>query len=153
MPPPVPPMVKLGRRIDGIADAFGEREPVAYVADELRMRRFEADLPHRVFEQQPVFGFFDGVDLRADQLNAVFLEHARFGQLHREIQRGLSADGREQRVRPFAPDDLLDVRRGERLDIGVVGKLRVGHDGGRIGVDQDHFVAVGWRALAACVPE
>jgi hypothetical protein len=77
--------------------------------DQLRLRRFEADLAHRVFEQQAVFGLLDGVDLGADQLHAVLVEHAGFGQFHREIQAGLSADGGEQRVGPFAADDLFEI--------------------------------------------
>ena len=76
------------------------------------MRRLQADLAHRVFEEQAVFGLLDGVDLGADQLDAVFFEHAGFGQFDREIQAGLAADGGEQRVGPFLADDLFDVRRG-----------------------------------------
>ena len=86
----------------------GELEAAFDVVDELRVRRFEADLAHRVFEQQPVFGLLDGVDLGADQLHAVFIEHAGFGQFDREIQAGLAADGGKQRVGPFLADDLFD---------------------------------------------
>ena len=66
------------------------------------MRRFEADLAHRVLEQEAVFGLLDGVDFGADQFDAVFFQHAGFGQFDGEIQGGLSADGGEQGVRPFA---------------------------------------------------
>ena len=76
--------------------------PAFDAVDELRLRRLEADLAHRVLEQQPVFGLLDGVDLGADQLHAVLVEHAGFGQLDGKIQAGLPADGREQRVRPLA---------------------------------------------------
>ena len=123
MPPPVPPSVKLGRRMHGIADALGEFQPAVDAVDELRSRRFEADLAHRVLEQQAVFGLLDGVDLGADQLHAVLVEHAGFGQLHREVQAGLPADGGEQRVGPLAADDLFEVRRGQRLDVGLVGQV------------------------------
>ena len=101
MPPPEPPMVKLGRRIAGIAVFRGETQAAFDVGDELRARRFEADLPHRVLEQQAVFGLLDGVDFRADQFDAVAIEHAGFGQFHGKIQRGLSAHRGEQRVGPF----------------------------------------------------
>ena len=92
---------------------LGELQAVFDVVDELRLRHLEADLPHRIFEQQPVFGLLDGVDLRADQLDAVLVEHAGFGQLDRQIQAGLPADGREQRVGPLACGSLL--RRTRRL--------------------------------------
>ena len=117
------------------------------VGDELRLRRFEADLAHGVFEQQAVFGLLDGVDLGADQLHAVLIEHAGFGQFHGKIQAGLAAHGGEQRIGPLAADDLFEIGRGQRLDVGLVGEIGVGHDGRRIGIDQDHFVAVGAQRL------
>ena len=131
----------------GIADAFGELQAGGDGVDQLRLRRLQADLAHRVLEQQAVFGLLDGVDLGADQLHAVLLEHAGFGQFHREIQAGLAADGGEQRVGPLAADDLFEVGQRERFDVGLVGEIRVGHDGGRIGIDQDDFEAVGAQGL------
>ena len=82
-----------------IADAIGERQPVFDVVHQLRLRRLEADLAHRILEQQAVFGLLDGFDLGADQLDAVLVEHAGFGQIDREIETGLAADGGEQRIR------------------------------------------------------
>ena len=86
-------------------------QPAFDVVDQLRLRRVEADLAHRIFEQQAVFGLLDGVDLGADQLDAVLVEHAGFGQFDREIQAGLPADGREQRVGPLLADDLFERTR------------------------------------------
>ena len=60
------------------------------------------------------------------------------GQRHRAVERGLAAEGREQRVGPLLGDHLLDELRRDRLDVGRVGELRVGHDRRRVGVDQDH---------------
>ena len=55
----------------------------------------------------------------------------------RGVQRGLAAEGGQQRVGALLGDDLLDELRGDRLDVGGVGELRVGHDRRRVGVDQD----------------
>ena len=49
----------------------------------------------------------------------------------------------QQRVGALLGDDLLDELRGDRLDVGGVGELRVGHDRGRVGVDQDDPQALG----------
>ena len=38
-------------------------------------------------------------------------------------------------------------RNGERLDIGAVGQFRVGHDRGRIGIDQHNFDPFGAKRL------
>ena len=45
-------------------------------------------------------------------------------------------------------DDLGDDFPGDRLDVGAVGRLRIGHDGGRIGVDQDDLIALLAQGLA-----
>ena len=113
---------------------------------------------HGVFEQQAVFGLLDGAELRADELHVVLFEHAAVGQLDREVQRGLSADrgqqGKYARAAArrqhlgFDADDLFQIGASERLDVGAVGHLRVGHDGGRIGVGEHHFVAFGLKRLA-----
>ena len=126
---------------------LGELQAGGDGVDELRLRRLQADLAHGVFEQQAVFGLLDGVDLGADQLHAVLFEHAGFGEFHGEIQAGLAAHGGEQRIGPLAADDLFEVGQGERLDVGFVGEVRVRHDGGRIGIDQDDFEAVGAEGL------
>ena len=64
-------------------------------------------------------------------------------QRHRGVERGLAAQGREQRVGALLGDHLLDELGGDRLDVGRVGELGVGHDRGRVGVDQDDPDALG----------
>ena len=55
----------------------------------------------------------------------------------RGVQPGLAAHGRQQRVGAFLFDDLGYGFRGDGLDIGGVGKAGVGHDRGRVRVDQN----------------
>ena len=67
---------------------------------------------------------------------------------------------------PFAPrrshflllahDDFLDAFGRDGFDVGAVGELRVGHDGGRVGVDEDDavaFLAEGFAGLGAGIIE
>src|SRR5207249_3369872 len=82
-------------------------------------------------ELQPIFGDLDGRDRRADQLDAVLRQRSRVGEIDGEIERRLPADSRQQRIRPLALDDHADDFRRERLDIGAIRQLRVGHDRGR----------------------
>ena len=89
----------------------------------------------------------------ADHLDAVFFQHAVLGQIERAVQRGLPAHGGQQRVGAFLRDDLRDHLPGDRLDVGRIRHVRVGHDGGRIGVDQNDPVALFRSALQACAPE
>ena len=84
----------------------------------------------------------DRARVGADQLHAVPLEHAALGERHRDVERRLAAHRRQQRVRPLALDHLLDELRRDRLDVGAVGELRIGHDRRRIRVHEDHLVAL-----------
>jgi hypothetical protein len=65
-----------------------------------------------------------------------------------KVQAGLAAQVGQQRVRPLLGDDFGQVLSVERLDIGRIGHARIGHDGGRVGIDQHDFVAQGPQGLA-----
>ena len=78
----------------------------ASVVGDIGGRDFEADFDHRGFEEIAILGLLDRVQLRADQLDVVLLQHARFRQRDREVERGLSADGRQNRVGALLLDDL-----------------------------------------------
>ncbi len=155
MPPPVPPSVNDGPHDDREADLAGELQAVFQIVDQRRLGNIEADLLHRVFEEQPVFGLLDRGDIRADQLHVVLLEHAAVSEFDRKIQRGLSADGgqdgesRARRQLALDANDFFQIFARERLDVSAVGELRIGHDGGRIGIHQHHFEALGLERLAS----
>ena len=149
MPPPTPPSVNDGRMIEREAERLRQRRSLRRaIARRPLSRHVEADLAHRVLEQLAVFGDLDRVDRRADQLDAVLLEHAVLGELDREVERRLAADGRQQRVRPLALDDRGEHFRRQRLDVGAVGELRVGHDRRRVAVDEDDLEPFGAQRLA-----
>ena len=114
---------------------------------EPRFRRLQADLVHGVAEQLAILGLVDGVSGGADHLDVEFVERALPAQRQRAVQRGLAAHGRQQRKAArddvaFLLDDLGDDFGGDRLDIGRVSQFRVGHDRGRIGIDEDDAVAL-----------
>ena len=77
-----------------------------------------------------------------------FVEPAVAMQRHRGVERGLAAHGRQQRVGPLLLDDLGDHLGRDRLDVGRVGQARIGHDRGRVGVDQDDAIALVPQRLA-----
>ena len=105
-------------------------------------RRLQADVGHALLEQLAVLGQPHGARAGADQLDAVALEDAPVGQLDRQVQARLPADGRQQRVGPLGDDHLLEHLAGQRLDVGGVGQLLVGHDRRGVAVDQHHAVAL-----------
>ena len=64
------------------------------------------------------------------------------------LQPGLAAQRGQQRVRALFLDYALDKLGSDGLDIGAVGQARVGHDGRRVGVDQDDLKAILLEHLA-----
>src|SRR5579875_3653736 len=94
----------------------------------------------------------DRVDVRADELDVVLVQHALVVQRHRGVQRGLAAEGGQHRVGALDGDDLLQRLGGDRLHVGGVGELGVGHDRGRVGVDQADPDALGLEHPAGLGP-
>ena len=82
------------------------------------------------------------VDVRPDQFHAQLIENTFLGQLDREVQAGLSADGRQQGIGPFLFDDRGQRFERKRFDVGLIGDLRIGHDSRRIGIDQYDLEAI-----------
>ena len=130
------------------AEVAHERARLVERLHDAALRHVEADLAHRVLEQLPIFRDFDRVNRRADQLDVVLREHAGVAEIDREVERGLSADGRQNRVGLLARDDRLEHFDRERLDVRAVGQLGVGHDRRRVAVDEDHLEAFGAQRLA-----
>jgi hypothetical protein len=104
---------------------------------------FQADLVHRLAEALAVLGLVDGVGIGADHLHAELLQRAVTEQRQRGVERRLAAHGGQQGQRVLRAlgaltlDDAGDDFGRDRLDIGGVGHLVVGHDRGRVRVDQD----------------
>ena len=84
----------------------------------------------------------DRVDRRADQLDVESLKNAHFGQCDGRVQRRLATQRGKQRVGALLLDDRGHDLRGDRLDVGGVGDAGVGHDGRRVGVDEDDAQAL-----------
>jgi hypothetical protein len=112
-----------------------------------RARRFQPDPVHGLAEAAAILRLVDGLGRGADHFDVEFCKRALAAQRQRAIQRGLSAHGRQQRKAAgndvaFLLDDLGDDLGGDRLDIGRIGQFRIGHDGRRIGIDQNDTVAL-----------
>ncbi len=84
----------------------------------------------------------DHLDRRPDQLDADVLQHSGVRELDREVERGLSAQRGQKRIRTLALEHRGDALQIERLDVGAICEAGVGHDRGRIRVDDDRAVPV-----------
>ena len=123
-------------------DVFGDLPGFVHGMGDGRARALQTDFLHGLVEAVAVFGLVDGVSVGADHFNAMLLQHAVLFQVQRTVQCSLTTHGGKQGVRLFLFDDLFDRLPGDRLDVGGIGHGRVGHDGGRVGVHQDHPVAL-----------
>lgn len=138
------------------ADFFSDGDGVVHFVRDAGFGHVEPDFEHGVFEKEAVFAFVDGFGVGTDHADVVFFEDTALKQGHGGVEGGLAAEGGEEGVGLFAFDDLLDDLGGDGFDVGAGGELRVGHDGGRVGVDQDDFVsffAEGFAGLDAGVVE
>jgi len=70
-----------------------------------------------------------------------------------EVEAGLAAQIRQQRVRALLGDDLREILHVQRLDVGDVRHRGVGHYRRGVRVDEDDLVAELFKGLARLRPE
>ena len=113
-----------------------------------------ADVVEKVAEILPILGFADGFQGGAEETDVVPFQDAGVSQGYGQVQPGLAAQSRQDALRLFPLDNALDDLYGQRLDINPVGNVAVGHNSGRVGVDQNGgypFLAQGFAGLGAGV--
>ena len=93
-------------------------------------------------EERAVLGRPNRVDVGTDQFDSVLGEHAVLRKLDSEVERRLAAERGEERIRSLARNDLRERQRVQRLEVGRVGPLGVGHDRGRVRVHEHDAVAL-----------
>src|SRR5699024_6457283 len=98
-----------------VAEVLGRGEAVVHRVGDPGAGDLRAATFHDPFEGMAVFTGVDRLHPDADEFDVVFRQHARI----------MEGDGGVER--------RLPAERGE----GRVGELRVGHDRGRVGVDED----------------
>jgi hypothetical protein len=127
---------------DREADDTADGDRLVDAVREPRARHREPDLLHRGLEPRAVLRRVDRVHVGADELDAVSLQHPGVVQRDREVEGGLAAERREQRVRALALDDAGDALEVERLDVRGVRELGVGHDRRRVRVHEQDPVSL-----------
>ncbi len=133
---------EAGANDDGEADFFGGFFRFLYRVDMDALETLDVGLFHGGLEEVALFSLVDRIDAGPDQFHIVFVEHAIGRHRNRGIERGLAAECGEECIGPFLGDDFLHHFGCNRLDVGSVRDFRIGHDGGRVAIDQHHFVAL-----------
>ena len=86
--------------------------------------------------------------IRTNQLNVVFFKDAVLIEIKRTIQSCLTAHRGQYSVGALFFDDFFDDLPGDGLDVGYIGGFWVGHDSGRIAVDQHCAIALCFEGFA-----
>src|SRR5439155_11726861 len=133
-------------------------EPVQLVrrGDDAALGHGHSGLAERRSEGEPVLGPADRVGVRAGQFDAETIEDTRVVELDRDVEPRLAAESRQQRIRPLALDHLGNGLGVQRLEIGRVRPLQVGHDRGGVRVDEHDAKAFAPKhpaGLRACIVE
>ena len=104
----------------------------------------QADLDHCLFEFLAVFGGCDGFSIGTDEFGSSWhTNEAAPVQRHRQVEGSLATERRQDRVGALAFDDGCEHFYRERLNVGAVSEVGVGHDRGRVRVRQNHPIALG----------
>ena len=106
-----------------------------------RSRGFQTDSLHGLVKELSVLCFIDRLLGGADHLDLKFLEDPLCSKLERAVERGLSTHCRQDCIGPLALNNSRNCLPFNRLNVGSVSHRRIGHDGGGIGIDQNHPVA------------
>src|SRR6185436_4651043 len=96
-------------------DVIDDRQRFFERARDAALRNLDADLLHRIAEEETVFGDLDRVDLRANQLDVVFGKDPPLVECDRQIESRLTTDGGQHRIRLLFDDDGFSGFRRERL--------------------------------------
>ena len=99
MPEPRPPMVNDGRMTTGRPRSATVARTSSIDVHTARRGTSAPIAAHDVLEHLPVLAALDGVDVRADQLDAVLLQHPALVQRDGGVERRLAAQRRQDRVR------------------------------------------------------
>ena len=111
--------MNAGRRITGRDRPSGTSSGDGH---DRRLGHAQARREHGLAEALAVLGAPDDVDRRSDQLDAEIVEDALLGELDGEVESGLAAHRRQQRVGPLALEHAGDALEIERLEVRPVGE-------------------------------
>ena len=135
---PAPPRVKRGRRMSGKPSSFADLHHL--VERRARSPTSGTSMPIAVMPSLKSCrssAFSMASSDAPISWHAVLREDALLRQRTGQVERRLAAHGRQERVGPLGGEDALGRLHRDRLDVGAVGELRVGHDGRGVGVEQD----------------
>ena len=132
---------KGGPHDDGVADLLRHRHGLVHGLRDVGGNHRLADLRHGLLEELPVLRPGDGRCVGPQKADALGLEKALLVQLHGQGQAGLAAQARQDGIGAFLLDDALDGLHGQGLQVDLIRHGLIRHNGGGVGVAEDHVDA------------
>ena len=137
-----------GTHHQGVSEVICGIHGLADGVSDMTARDLGARRDHQLLELEAVLALLDRLDLGPDELDAVLREHSGLVECDRRVQRRLAAQRGQHGIRHLLLDDLGEHLGRDRLDVGGVGEVGVGHDRRRVRVDQDDAHALGAQHTA-----
>ena len=137
-----------GANHHGVTEHVGKPKSIINGVGVATSGNFQADFGHRLIKLLAVLAAFNSRKVTANHLDAKFIQNAALGKFNSSVKSSLTTEGRQQGVRAFLFDNLLDEFLGNWLNIGAINQLGIGHDGCRIGINQNNLVAIFFQHLA-----
>ena len=115
---------------------------LSHVVRYARACRTQTNARHGIFELEAVFSLVNYFGCSTNKLDLVFMQHAVAPQVQRTIECCLPAHGGQNGIGALFGNDFLDRLPGNGLNVSYIGCGRVGHDGGRVAVNQNNAVTL-----------
>ncbi len=97
---------------------------------------------HGVLKALSILRLVNGIGGGSQQTHTVLVQRAVLIKIHGKVQAHLPSQRWQHGVRPLLFDDLLQGEHIQWFNVDVVGDVLVGHDGGGVGIDQNHLHAL-----------
>ena len=124
------------------AQGFLDSPRLFHAVRDTRTGRTQSDFGHGIFELEAVFGLVNRLRRRTDQFHFVFFKNAVVPKIQGAVQRRLPAHGGKNGIWFFFGNNFLNGLPGNGFNVGDVCRGWVGHDRGRIAVDENDLVAL-----------
>ena len=133
--------MKAGLTTTSQPTAVDESEAVRQRVDHRALGHRLPDGADQVSEAAAILGRAHRGQGRAQDPDLVSVQHPGVVEADRQVEAGLSAQGRQERVGAVLGDDPFEVLDRQRTDDHGPAHVRIGHDRGRIRVHEDRFDA------------
>ena len=127
---------------NGIADLGSDGGTLVNGRSHIRRQHRLAELLAEVLEQLAVLGTLDRREARTQNLDLALLQDTLLGQLHGQVQTRLTTQTRHDGIGTLVADNLGHILQRQRLHVDLIGDVRIGHDGCRVRVHEDHLVTL-----------